>query len=228
MHAGAAGRTTSARSPVLWPAIAAAVAFGSSFTFTTILGWHRDLVKFTFAIVAFLLLAFYVRRERVNPLVQIVRRWMGGIIVGAALGALLVSGMTPEMRTNPTRGLAVVLEVLWSGGMYGTAMALMVNVLPVIAVYGSRPSQDLRDAASRLRWAAFALAASLVVAGAFFLGFEALRGPAILRPLLFSALTTVAYLLAGNPLAAILPTAIFHAAAVTSGVTVLAPWQSVP
>jgi hypothetical protein len=228
MRPGGASSSSSTRAPYFWPAVAAAVGFVHSFVTATVLGWHRDLVKFSFALVALVLLASYIRKERVNPFVQLTRRWMGGLVVGAALGAVMVSGSSPVMSAFRTTGPAVALEVLWSGLMYGTAIALVVNVLPVIAIYGSRPSHDLRDAAQRLRWAAIALGASLVVAAGFFLGFEELRGVAIVRPLLLSGLVTVAYLLAGNPLAAIIPAVVVHAAQVTSGVRVLAPWISSP
>jgi hypothetical protein len=116
--------------------------------------------------------------------------------------------------------LAVALG--WEGLVYGTVDAILLSVIPVLAVYGSRRPEQLAGPGARWRWGGAALGASLLVSAAYHLGFAEYRGPALLGPLVGNGLSTVSYLLAGNPLAPILSHVIMHQAAVWHGMATTA------
>ena len=101
--------------------------------------------------------------------------------------------------------------------MYGVLDALLLSVVPVLSVYRSRPPEVLHRGAARVRWGGLALLASLVVTGAYHLGFAEFRGPTLVQPLIGNAIVTAGYLLTGSPLAALLAHVVMHIAAVLHG-----------
>jgi hypothetical protein len=114
-------------------------------------------------------------------------------------------------------GSALVGSLAWLGLVYGALDAVLLSVVPVLAVYGSRPPEALSSAAARIQWGALSLLASLAVTASYHLGFAEFRGPNLVQPLIGNGIVTLAYLLAGNPLAPILAHVIMHGAAVLHG-----------
>jgi hypothetical protein len=103
---------------------------------------------------------------------QLRRRWRAGLVGGVVLGAVLARCVSWQPASARPDGANLVGSLLWLGAVYGTADALLISVLPVLAVYGSRPPEELRAGAARARWGGLALVASLLVAAAYHLGFE--------------------------------------------------------
>jgi hypothetical protein len=113
--------------------------------------------------------------------------------------------------------MALVGALGWLGVVYGALDALLLSVVPVLSVYGSRPPEQLRGWKGRVRWGGAALGASLAVTAAYHLGFPEFRGPTLVQPLIGNAMVTAGYLLTGSPLAAIVAHVIMHGAAVLQG-----------
>jgi hypothetical protein len=107
--------------------------------------------------------------------------------------------------------------LLWDGGLYGIIDALLLNILPVLIVYGARSAGELRNPAARWRWGLSALLASTFITAAYHLGFTEFRGPTLVAPLIGNAIVTLSYLASGSPIAALLSHAVMHGAAVLQG-----------
>jgi hypothetical protein len=148
---------------------------------------------------------------------QLGRRLLPGLLVGLFVGALLARQVFGQPDSARASGGALAGDLAWFGVVYGTIDALLLTVLPVIALYGLRPPEELAQSNLRLRWALVALAGSAVVTAAYHAGFTEFRGPQLLQPVIGNLLITLAYLLTGSPVAAIVSHVFMHVAAVLHG-----------
>jgi hypothetical protein len=198
--------------------LAAAAAGGvTSGLFSGVLRWDRPAFVAAWLVVAGTVLIAFVRATGLDPAVQCRRRWMAGLVVGIMAGAILALGVFRQPASPAPVGVALLGELLWSGAAYGVVDALMLTVLPVLALYGSRPAAELARPGGRVRAAGAALAGSLLVTAAYHLGFTEFRGAGLAGPLIGNAVVTLSYLLAGNPLAPVGAHVVMHLAAVLHG-----------
>jgi hypothetical protein len=148
---------------------------------------------------------------------QLGRRWLPGLVVGLFVGAVLARQVIGQPGSPRSSGFALTGDLAWFGVVYGTVDALLLTVLPVIALYGLRPPAELAQSNLRLRWALVALAGSALVTAAYHAGFTEFRGPQLIQPVIGNLLITLAYLLTGSPVAAIVSHVAMHVAAVLHG-----------
>ena len=201
----------------LWVAAAGAVGLAASGVFAGLLGLGRSVFVAAFGVLALPFLAAYAHQAGVHPLAQLRRRWRAGLIGGLLLGLVLVWTVASQPASPAPVGAALVADLLWLGAVYGTIDALLLSVLPVVALYGAQPAHHQAHAAGRARWAAAALLASLVVTALYHAGFAEFRGAALLQPLVGNGLLTLGYLLTGNPLTPVIGHVAMHVAAVLHG-----------
>lgn len=203
--------------PTRWVLLAAAVGLADAGILSGWLHLGRGWFVLGHALVVGGLAAAYLAATRIGPGMQLRRRWRAGLVGGVVLGAVLARGVSGQPASARPDGANLAASLLWLGAVYGTADALLISVLPVLAVYGSRSAEELRAGAGRARWGGLALVASLLVAAAYHLGFEEFRGAALVQPLIGNGIITAGYLLTGNPLAPVLAHVIMHGAAVLHG-----------
>ena len=204
-------------SPLLWVTLAGLVGFSSAVAFSSWLKWERSTFVLAHAGVTLSFLAIYVRSAGIRPMTQLRQRWPAGLVVGLLAGAVLTYGVQQQAPSTRPLGSALVGSLAWLGLVYGALDAVLLSVVPVLTVYGSRPPEALSRAAARIQWGALSLLASLAVTASYHLGFAEFRGPNLVQPLIGNAIVTLAYLLAGNPLAPVLAHVIMHGAAVLHG-----------
>jgi len=200
-----------------WVALAAAAGLASSGILSGALGWPREAFVGGHVVVVALVWTTYARRAGVGLGTQLRRRWGGGLVTGGVAGALLVRSVLAQPASDAPGGLALAGSLAWLGLAYGVADALLLTVLPVLALYGAQPPDVLRRPGPRLGWALGALAGSLAVTAAYHLGFAEFRGAALAAPLVGNALVTLAYLASGSLLAPLVAHVLMHGAAVLHG-----------
>lgn len=200
-----------------WILLAGAVGLASSAIFSSWLRLDRATFVLGHAILVGAFVAIYVAVTGMRPMVQLRRHWRAGAAAGVLLGAFLAHGVSAQPASPRPVGAGLGYALFWLGGVYGAVDALLLNVVPVLVVYGSRPGEDMRRAAARLRTGGLALLASLAATAAYHVGFAEFRGPELLQPLIGNAIITAGYLLTGSPLAAVLAHIIMHGAAVLHG-----------
>lgn len=200
-----------------WVLSAAALGLASSGLLSSALRLDRTaFIAGHAAMVLFFFWAF-IRFHRISPLTQLRRRWVAGMIGGVVIGALLARTVVDQPASRAPVGADLAFALAWEGVVYGAVDALLLSVVPVLAVYGLRPAQELRESGGRWRWGVLALTASLGITAAYHLGFAEFRGPGVIQPLVGNALITAGYLLTGNPLAPIVAHVVMHGAAVLHG-----------
>lgn len=198
-----------------WILVFAAAGFGISFLFSGVLGFSRDLVVLAYLLVGGAGMTAFLLSNRKKLARHLRRNWASGVLVGAALGALIVFTVTGQPGSPAPTGLNLIWSLVWLGLIYGLLDGLLLNVLPVLAL------DQLGSVASGIRVhlgrAAIALGASLLVTAAYHLGYREYRGPQLSGPLIGNAALTVSYLMTGNAVAPLLGHVIMHGAAVLHG-----------
>lgn len=198
----------------LWTLLAAATGFAASFVSRSLLQLSRPWFVAVYAILVLGCFGFYARTTRLSVLAQFRRRWLAGAIGGVVAGAYLIR----NAGGPPPTGAGRMVDLLWLGVANGALDALLLTVLPVLALYGSRSTHALASHRSRLAWAAVALIGATIVTAAFHVGFPAYRGARLLQPIGANLLITLAYLLTGSPVAALVAHILLQVAAVVHGV----------
>jgi hypothetical protein len=80
---------------LLWVAGAAVLGFGSSGLFSGLLHWGRAAFVLVHSVIVAVFLTAYIRLNRIEPLVLVSRRWIGGTIGGITLGIFLARRLFP-------------------------------------------------------------------------------------------------------------------------------------
>jgi len=201
----------------IWTLIAAAVGFTSSAIFSSLLRLERAPFVLAHGLVTAGFVAVYLRQSGVDPGSLLRRRRLSGVVGGLVLGLVLIRGVSVQGGSAVPTGSALLGALAWYGLVYGVVDAVLLSVVPVVSLYGSRSGELPPGSSSRLPQAGLALAGSLFVTALYHLGFAEFRGPMLIQPLIGNAIVTAGYLLTGSPLAAIISHVIMHGAAVVHG-----------
>jgi hypothetical protein len=163
-------------------------------------------------------LAFFQWNSVDLPQLILENLWWG--LLGAmVVGALGVKNVLSQPTSPRNSGTQLVVDILWPGVAYGAVDALLLSVLPVLAIISSFP--DTEGDGGQIHAVlvgSLALVASLFVTATYHLGYEEFRRPrALMGALVGNGVFSLAFLLTGNPLAAVLPHISMHVMAMVHG-----------
>jgi hypothetical protein len=196
-----------------WILISAATGLAISGIFSGLLHLSRDVVVLGYLILGGGLIGVFFWRLGRAQRQDLTRPPLRGVLGGLILGGFLAWSVAREPASPRLSDWQLALELVWVGLIYGALDALLLTVVPVLAVMESS------DSPGRQRWRSRVMAflASLLVAAVYHLGFQEYRGPALKQPLIGNGLITAAYLLTGNAFTPIAGHVIMHSAAVLHG-----------
>ena len=195
------GRAHEALAPLGWLLAACAVGFAASAMFTWWLRWERGLFVGAYQALAGSLLVLFFSWRRIG-VAELAARWRRGLLGAAIAGAFVVANVLAQPAARPLGGADLALGIFWLGIVYGTLDGLFLNVMPVLAFEGRK---------------ALGVAASIAVTVAYHAGFPEYHGAAMAAVVLGNTVMTLAYVLTGSPLAAVLAHVAMHVAAVLHG-----------
>jgi hypothetical protein len=184
-------------------------------------GWlhlPRRIFLVIYTVCAGVFMIAFARWSAINLLALILQNWAWGMIVGAITAAYLVVKVRSQPNSQGLRGGMLFFDLGWLGLVYGLMDALFLNVIPVLATWA---------AFSRLGWTEswlgmvatglLALLASLLVTAVYHLGYPEFRNARLGLVLFGNSMITLAYILPGNPLGAMISHITMHIAAVLQG-----------
>jgi hypothetical protein len=203
---------------LLWIAAAALLGFAVTMIFSSGLELSRSWLVAIYAPAVFVLTAAYVYVNEIDLLATLQHRWRWGVGIGIVFAALLILTVERQEASARPEGWQLAFDVAWLGVVYGAADALLLNILPVMAVwrvFSHRGwTQSWRD---RIGVGALALAASLIVTIAYHAGFPEYQSGEMRQPVIGNTINTLAYILANNPIASLISHIAMHIAAVFQG-----------
>ena len=202
----------------IWVVPAGLVGLASSAVFSSILRLERGpfVLAHTLTVGAFWWMLS--RRTTLRLSAAFRHRPVASALAGLAVGLLLVMSVL-RLPGGPTpRGLALAGALGWHGIVYGAVDALLLTILPVLAVRGGREAGTGEGGKRRGAGLALAgLAASLLVTALYHVGFDEFRGMSLIHPLVGNAAITAGYLVTRNPVTPVLSHSLMHVAAVLHG-----------
>jgi MFS family permease len=203
---------------LIWILTASLLGFTVSAVFAGWLRLKRNVyLLFYIPLVAALFIAFVITND-LNIKEIIFHNWIWGILGAVLAGAFVVKNVLSQPSSERQKGIALLSDILWPGFTYGLIDALLLSVLPIIAI-----SIAITDKAWLDNWTGKAgfiglgLLGSFLVTTAYHLGYPEFRGKKVIWPNIGNGVLTLAYLLTMNPLAAILPHITMHIVAMLHG-----------
>jgi hypothetical protein len=141
--------------------------------------------------------------------------WYWAILAIFVASLIAIRNVLSQPATGRRVGTDFALDLLWPGFAYGLADGLVLSVLPVLAIQHALSAPG--GLAERIGIGSLALLASLFVTFLYHVGYPEYRNKNVLWTLLGNGIFTIAFLLTGNPLAAVVPHIVMHVAAVVHG-----------
>jgi hypothetical protein len=218
LHRAARGETDPERwstwsTQLRWYGLAAVVGFVVPLVGSSILGLQHDLYLGIYVAAVGALLWAYSSVTRLDVRAAVLRNWKLGVALGAVVGVLLVRNVFSESATPHPSGAYYWFELLWRGGVYGAADALLLTVLPCLVVYrslgGRLPSWRLR-----LEYVGAALALIVTLTAIYHLGYTQYRQDGVRAPETGNTIISVPMLLSANPIGSIADHMAMHISAV--------------
>jgi hypothetical protein len=203
---------------ILWVLAASLLGFAISALFSGWLKLRRRVFLIPYILLSCLFLIWFFQATEIDLLDRLAQDWVWGVIAGVIVGAFLVRNVRTQPASRQSKGGDLALDLAWLGLAYGLIDALFLNVMPVIAI---------QDGFSDLEWvgswsgeigvALLALSASLWVALTYHVGYLEFRNRRVGLVLVGNGLITLAYIVSGNPVGAMLSHTVMHVAATIRG-----------
>ena len=184
--------------------------------FSSVLRWERSVFLIPYVAIVGTFLFLYFRRTPIS-LKHLIGRLPYGLVGVAAATFLLISNIQGQPASAIPEGGQLILSLVWIGLVYGVIDGLLLNVMPVLAVQGSRFYESTPSWKERVVRGLIALAASVVVTVAYHSGYAEFHGPKMVSVIIGNVIITSSYLLTGSPLAAVVTHVIMHVAALLHG-----------
>lgn len=203
---------------IAWCLGASLVGFGISGIFSWGLKLSRRLFLIPYIFLSSIFLYLFYQSYQLDMIDLLTKNWVWGVAAGVIVGAFLVLNVRSQPATRQSTGGELVFDVLWLGFAYGITDALLLNVMPVLAIQaGFSNAEWTSSAAGTIGLGLLALAASLVVTLAYHLGYKEFQNKSVFLVLVGNALITLAFILSSNPLGALISHTVMHIAAAIRG-----------
>ncbi len=201
-----------------WVLAAGLLGFTTSAVFSGWLHFARRLFLLPYFVLTGAFLYGFCYWSQLNLISLLTQNWYWGLLGGTIVGVFLVRTVRSQAASARSTGMGLVFDTVWVGLGYGAVDALFLNVMPVVAVWNGFSAVGWTDAwPGKIAAGLVALLASLLVTLLYHLGYPEFRNRKVTLVLLGNALITLAFLVSGNPLGAVVSHVAMHVAAVFQG-----------
>jgi len=202
-----------------WVLVGAGLGFAIAGVFAGLFHLPRNIYLIPYVVIVGVFLYAYARWSRLSLGQCLHHRWGWGLVGAVVVGAFVVQSVLRQPSSPTPSGVELAVDLFWLGVAYGALDGLLLSVLPVLAV---------REALTKLGWTKnlsgrvgaglLALVVSMAVIAIYHLGYPEFRGVQLVYPVLGVSVMSLAYIVTGNPIAAVISHVAMHIAAVLHGV----------
>jgi hypothetical protein len=202
----------------LWILIASSLGFAVAATFAGWLKLKRNLyLLFYIPLVAALFVVFIIS-NKLSVRELLIHNWYWGLLGAVIAAAFVIKNVLSQPSSERQKGFALLSDILWPGFAYGLIDALLLSVLPVLAMQMVFSDAGwLNGTIGKTGLITIAMVGSFFATTVYHLGYPEFRGKNVIWPNIGNGVLTLAYLLTMNPLAAILPHIAMHITAMIHG-----------
>jgi len=203
---------------VLWIVGAALVSGSISAIFAGRFELRRNLFLLAYVPATAALVAGYTVWTAIDPVELFSHNWIWGLVGAVPASAIAMKNVLSQSPSPRRKGAYFLIDIVWPGFSYGLVDALLLSVLPVVAVGRMLSGMAWTDgAAGTLGAGTIAFAASIFVTVVYHVGYPEYRNKRVWWTILGNGIFTLAMLVTGNPLAAIVPHIVMHVASMIHG-----------
>ncbi len=205
-------------SGLLWILVASLTGFATASTFAGWLRLQRNLYLLFYIPLVSALFLLFILSNKFNVRELLIHNWYWGLLGAILAAGFVIKNVLSQPSSERQKGFALLSDILWPGFAYGMIDALLLSVLPVLAVrMAFADSLDSGTLSGKLLFLLAGLLSSFFATTVYHLGYPEFRSRKVLWPNIGNGVLTLAYLLTMNPLAAILPHIAMHIAAMLHG-----------
>lgn len=203
---------------LIWILAASLVTFSLAAVFAGRLRLRRNvylLFYITFSAAVFII---FIITNDLNIVDNLTHNWYWGLIGAVLASAFVFKNVLSQPSSERNKGMALVSDILWPGFTYGLIDALLLSILPILAIRNAFGGSAWTTGwAGSIALGLIGLIASLFVTVIYHLGYPEFRGKNVIWPAIGNGVLSIAFLITGNPLAAILPHIGMHIMAMIHG-----------
>ena len=146
----------------LWIILAAFLGFSTAAIFSGWLKLKRNIYLLFYIPVVLAFVVLFVISNDINIKEQLLHNWYWGI-AGALVAALFViKNVYSQPSSARNKNAALLVDILWPGLMYGLADALLLSIVPILAIRSTFAGMDWPvDWQGRISLGVLAMLASL-------------------------------------------------------------------
>jgi MFS family permease len=205
-------------SEILWIVSASLLSFSIAAIFSGWLKLRRNVYLIFYIILVAVFFAGFIVNNGINVPQLFSHNWYWGLVGALIAGAMAISNVLKQPASERLKGWAYIIDILWPGFFYGLTDALLLSVLPIVAVKLALTGAEWTSGLmGQIGAGALALLASLVVTAAYHWGYPEFRNKRVLWTMMGNGIFSLAFIITMNPMAAILPHIAMHIAAMTHG-----------
>jgi hypothetical protein len=203
---------------MFWILSAALLGFAIAAVFAGLLKLPRNYYLLVYIPIIAAFFVLFIATNNINLKDLLVHNWYWGLAGAFIAGAFVIKNVYSQPSSERRYGGEFIRDITWPGLTYGLIDALLLTVIPVLAV-----KIALTGPAWTENWLGtigtgiIGLLASFFVTTAYHLGYPEFRGKKVIWPNVGNGVLSLAFILTGNPLAAILPHMAMHVAAMIHG-----------
>lgn len=201
-----------------WVLAAGLLGLAISAVFAGWLKLSRRLFLIPYFALSGAFLYAFLRWSQIDLTALLTKNWYWGVLAGAIVGMFLVRNVRSQPASPRSDGLRLIVDVLWVGLGYGGMDALLLNIMPVVAIWNGLSGMGwMVTWWGKIAAGAIALVASMFVTLLYHVGYPEFRSRKVGLVLIGNSLITLAYLVSANPLGAVGSHVTMHVAAVLRG-----------
>lgn len=203
---------------IFWILTAALLGFAIAAVFAGLLKLPRTYYLLVYIPIVAAFFALFAATNKINLKELLAHNWYWGLAGALITGAFVVKNVYSQPASERRSGAAFIRDIAWPGLIYGLIDALLLTVLPVLAVKIALGGPAWTEVwYGKVGTGIIGLLASFLVTTAYHLGYPEFRGKKIIWPNVGNGILSLAFILTANPLAAVLPHMAMHVAAMIHG-----------
>lgn len=203
---------------IFWILSAALLGFAIAAVFAGLLRLPRNYYLLVYIPIVAAFSILFLATNNINLKELLAHNWYWGLAGALIAGAFVVKNVYSQPSSERRYGGEFIRDITWPGLAYGLIDALLLTVIPVLAVKIALTGPAWTEIwYGRVGTGIIGLLASFFVTTAYHLGYPEFRGKKVMWPNVGNGVLSLAFILTGNPLAAILPHMAMHVAAMVHG-----------
>lgn len=119
---------------IIWILIASLLGFSVAAVFAGWLKLKRNVYLLFYIPLVSALFIVFITSNKIDTKEIVTYNWYWGLLGAVIAGAFVIRNVYSQPSSNSSTGLDLLTDITWPGLVYGLTDALLLSVLPIIAI----------------------------------------------------------------------------------------------